>query len=88
MAEIYSDLDICKVELTKIWDEGHNTSTILNNLEGKYKYLLSARVKERDKIKKKEIVVDEIASFIIEDQKLNEFIPNGMKPARYALTLY
>ena len=55
-----------------------NNSSRLLELERKYEYLFESRLKS--KYIKKGLLKDDISSFIIEDQNLGEFIPNGMKP--------
>ena len=55
---------------------------MLNDLERKYKYVLESRLKETNKKNKRLLIEDDISSFIIENQDLDDFIPGGMKPAR------
>ena len=75
------DIDFCNVEMKTILLNGiRNDSSMLLELERKYKYLFESRLKS--KYMKKGLLEDDITSFIIEDQNLDEFIPNGMKPAR------
>ena len=75
------DIDFCNVEMKTILLNGiRNDSSMLLELERKYKYLFESRLKS--KYMKKGLLEDDISSFIIEDQNLGEFIPNGMKPAR------
>lgn len=75
------DIDICNVEMKRILLDGiRNNSSRLLELERKYKYLFESQLKS--KFMKKGLLEDDISSFIIEDQNLDEFIPNGMKPAR------
>ena len=75
------DIDFCNVEMKTILLNGiRNDSSMLLELERKYKYLFESRLKS--KYMKKGLLEDDISSFIIEDQNLGKFIPNGMKPAR------
>ena len=75
------DIDFCNVEMKTILLNGiRNDSSMLLELERKYKYLFESRLKS--KYMKKGLLEDDISSFIIEDQNFGEFIPNGMKPAR------
>ena len=75
------DTDFCNVEMKTILLNGiRNDSSRLLELERKYKYLFESRLKS--KYMKKGLLEDDITSFIIDDQNLDESIPNGMKPAR------
>ena len=82
LSEITCDLDISNVELTKVYNNGQIQSSVLNDLERKYKYVLESRLKETNKKNKRLLIEDDISSFIIENQDLDDFIPGGMKPAR------